>query len=342
MRALVWQRPGVMVVEDVAAPRPAPGEVVVRVDAAGICGSDVTAFLGHMGTARPGSVRGHELAGTVVDTDPRDAGLLGARVAVNPLVSCGRCAACGRGADNQCPDQQSIGIQRPGGFAEQVLVPVRNLVPVPAHLDLRTVATAEPLAQACHDVQLALRAGGGGGGSALVVGAGSIGLLVVQAARLLGLGPVTVLEPDAARRRAAAAAGAACVLAGPEEADAQAGRLPEQGWDVVLDVVGTDRTRRDGLRWTRRGGVLVLVGLHEDESALPWRDVIRREVVVLGSNASNTGDFAQAVDWLVSGSAGFGLLPDHVPLEAGPETFARLATGGVGPVKTFLRAEVRA
>lgn len=336
MRALVWQRPGVMLVEDVAPPRPAPGEVVLQVDAAGICGSDVTAFLGHMGTARPGSVRGHELAGTVVETDPGDAGLLGARVAVNPLVSCGSCPACRRGADNQCPHQQSIGIQRPGGFAEQVLVPVRNLVPVPADLDDRTVATAEPLAQACHDVQLALRVGGGG--SALVVGAGAIGLLVVQAARLLGLGPVTVLEPNASRRRAAAAAGAAVALAGPEEVDAQAGDLPEQGWDVVLDVVGTDRTRRDGLRWTRRGGVLVLVGLHEDETALPWRDVIRREVVVLGSNASDAGDFAQAVEWLVSGRAGLGTPQDHVPLEAGPETLARLAGGGAGPVKTFLRA----
>jgi threonine dehydrogenase-like Zn-dependent dehydrogenase len=316
-----------MTVDEVEAPRPAPGEVVVRTAAAGICGSDVTSYLGRMGVSRPGQIRGHEFAGTVVDTVSADTDWLDLPVAVNPLVSCGRCRACGRGADNLCEDQVSLGIQLPGGFADLALVPTRNLVALVPGVDPRAAAAIEPLAQAVHDVRLALR--DRALDTALVIGAGSIGLLVVRAAHLLGVGHVAALDPDRTRHAAARAAGADLVFADREAAAVHAvdpGADRVRGVDAVFDVVGTGGTRWDAVDWTARGGTAVFVGLHEDTTPLPWRDLLRREVTVRGSNASTRDDFRLATDWLSNGLAGLPV-DQTEPMDRAPEVFAALATG---------------
>lgn len=333
MRALVYRGPFDLTVQDVPEPEPGPGHVVVEVLAAGICGSDVTAYAGRMGTAHPGDVRGHEFAGRVVRTAPADEAWLDRRVVVNPLVSCGSCGACSAGADNLCPQQATLGVQGPGGFAELVRVPVGQLVDVPPALSIVDAATTEPLAQAVHDVRLALR--DGPARTALVIGAGAIGFFVVQAARLSGIPDVAVLEPDPDRRNAAAAAGAMQVFATAEEAQA---RLQADPSDVVLDCVGTEETRAQALAWTRRGGTVVLVGLHSDVTPLAWRDVIRREITLRGSMASTADDFRQAAQWLAEGRAGLPDLGEPVPLDDGPEVFAALAAGRWSGSKALLAA----
>ena len=335
MRALVYRGPFDVAVQEVAEPAARPGHVVVEVLAVGICGSDVTAYAGRMGTAHPGDVRGHEIAGRVCAATPPDEAWLGRRVAVNPLVGCGRCGFCAQEADNLCGAQATIGVQSPGGFAERVAVPVGQLVEVPDTVSDVAAATAEPLAQAVHDVRLGLR--DGPAGSALVIGAGAIGFFVVQAARALGVASVSVLEPAGERRAAAEVLGAGPVFATPDQAAAALARAPV---DVAFDCVGSETTRAQALAWTRRGGTVVLVGLHADSTALPWRDVIRREITLRGSMASTPEDFRLAVDWLAGGRAELPGLGPAVPLERGPAVFEELTAGTRPGLKTLLSARV--
>ena len=331
MQALVYRGPFETVVEEVADPVADQGHVVVEVAAVGLCGSDVTAFKGQMDTARPGDVRGHEFAGRVVGAVGPAEEWLGRPVAVNPLVTCGACRWCRTGMDNLCASVQIIGVHRPGAYADLVRVPADKLLAWPDDVPLTTAATAEALAQAVHDVHLALR--DGPVESALVIGAGAIGFFVLQAARNLGVASVSVLEPDASRRAAALADGAGRVFASVEEAAELTGA---EQVDVVFDAVGTEATRQLALACTRNGGTVVLVGLHADESNLAFRDVIRREVTLRGSMAETSEDFRTAVSWLAAGRAGLPDLGAPLPLAQGPDVFHELATAGRPELRTFL------
>lgn len=333
MKALRWAGPDAMTAGEADEPVAAPGEAVVTVERVGICGSDVSAYRGTMGIARPGDVRGHEFAGRVTAVaDDADRSWLGRRVAVNAQVTCGECWACAAGTDNLCPHLQIIGVHRAGAFAEQVAVPVRNLVAVDGTVTAELAATAEPLAQACHDVRLVLPAAPR---SVLVIGAGSIGNLVVQAARLSGIPEITVVEPHAERRAAAADAGAGTTVASTDEAAAGAAARPEGGYDVVFDVVGVAATRAAAVELVRRGGQVVLVGLHTDVHELSWFPVIRREVVLRGANCYDRGDFAQAVAWLGAGEIHPPGTVRRVTLADGPAIFAELAAGHAAAAKTY-------
>src|SRR2546421_3634071 len=175
MRALVWRGPRQIGVETIDEPRPLDGEVLVRPDAAGICGSEIEGYLGRMPNRVPPLVMGDEFAGTVLASGRGAPGdWTGRRVAVNPLLSCRVCARCNAGERNLCADRRLIGVHVAGGFAERVAVPAANLVALPDGLDARTGALVEPLANAVHAVGLARRlvatevAG--------VLGAGAIGL----------------------------------------------------------------------------------------------------------------------------------------------------------------------
>lgn len=315
MRALVWTAPGRMQLRDVPPPVAAPDEVVVAVGAAGVCGSDLAGFTGAMGNRASGHVMGHELAGTVVRAGAGvDESLAGLWVAVNPVVGCGHCSACAAGRPSRCPDPTLIGVHRPGGFAEEVAVPARNVVALPAGLPVATAALAEPLAQARHNVGVAHTALGGlvSGGTAVVIGAGPIGALTAWVATRHGFRSVAVIDPDPVRRRIA------MDLSGAVE------EVPD-AVDVVFEAVGTAGTRRDALSLVRPGGVVVLIGLHDDETALPWRLAVRREAMLCGSNCMDPADVAQAVQWLALGQPA--LRPQVCALEDGPDLFAALAGG---------------
>jgi threonine dehydrogenase-like Zn-dependent dehydrogenase len=331
MKALVYRGPFDTVLEEVPEPVAAPGSVLVEVAAVGMCGSDVTAYAGHMDTARPGDVRGHEFAGRVVAAEGADDEWLGRAVAVNPNVTCGRCRFCRSRADNLCPHIRLIGVHRAGAYAELVSVPTSLLVEFPDTVPMTTAATTEPLAQAVHDVRLALR--DGPVETALVVGAGAIGFFVLQAARNLGIASVAVLEPDAERRAAALAAGAARVFASAEEAE---DALRGEPVDAAFDAVGSEATRQLAVAGARQGGTVVLVGLHADGSSLPFRDVIRREITLRGAMAETADDVRLAASWLAEGRAGLPGPATAHDLADGPALFAELAAGGRTELRTFL------
>lgn len=331
MRALVWRGPRLMAVETVDEPRQGDDEVIVRPEAAGICGSEIEGYLGRMPNRVPPLVMGHEFAGTVVAAG-RGAGgeWSGRRVAVNPLLSCRVCVRCKAGERNLCAERRLIGVHVAGGFAERVAVPAANLIALPDGADARTGALVEPLANAVHAVALGRRLAATE--TAIVLGAGTIGLFALHAARAAGIPDVRVVEPHAARRAAALAAGA-------RTAHADAAELAsERRADLVIDAVGATATRRAALDVVRPGGVAVLLGLHEDETALPFHRVVRDQVAIQGSFAYTDADFAAALELLTSGRVALGELAGTLPLDAGPNAFATLAAGPTAQLKTFLSA----
>lgn len=317
-----------MAVRDLPAPSAGTDEVIVRVEAAGICGSEVEGYLGRQGNRTPPLVMGHEFAGRVVALGAgADRAWLGAPVTVNPLLSCGDCQACRAGRRNACGLRRLIGIARPGGFAAQTAVPVTALRRLPDGLDPRLGALAEPLANGVHAVRLGSR--GAQLDEAVVIGAGAIGLAVLQAAIAAGVERIVVVEPHAGRRAQAAQLGAHSTVPSIDDLEPSSAAL-------VVDAVGRSETRLGGLARTRAGGTFVAIGLHDDATAIGFHDLIRRELAIQASYAYTDDDFAHALDLLAAGRAGIGPLEPVLPLAAGPAAFAELARGASDRVKVFV------
>jgi (R,R)-butanediol dehydrogenase / meso-butanediol dehydrogenase / diacetyl reductase len=335
MKAIVWNGPEEMAIEEVPEPIVEPGTVIVRPEAVGICGSEIEGYLGRMGNRTPPLVMGHEFAGTVIEVgEGVDSDLVGREVAVNPLSSDGTCRLCRAGYTNLCPNRKLIGIHSPGGFAEYVLAPVRNVYPLPEGVGTRTGALAEPLANGVHAVRLADEPVE----HAVVIGAGTIGLMCLQAAVLDGIPEVSVVEPHEARRGQALELGAhAAYASGAEAREALEEPTEGLGADLVLDAVGAEVTRRmavDDL--LRPGGCVVFVGLHDDDTTLGFHGIVRGQLDLRGSYAFTAEDYEQALEWLVAGRAGIGELPPVLPLEEGPDAFAELVRGPSEQIKVFL------
>jgi threonine dehydrogenase-like Zn-dependent dehydrogenase len=333
MKAIVWQGPERMAIEErPEPPDPAPGDVILRPEAVGICGSEIEGYLGHMGNRTPPLVMGHEFAGTVIAAGAGAEEWVGRRVAVNPIESCGECRLCRSGNENICPQRTLIGIHSSGAFADLVRAPAANARELPEGVSSRVGALVEPLANGVHAVRLGLA--GYEVEQAVVLGAGTIGLVTLQAARLAGIPWVGVLELQEGRRAQAQALGADAVFGDAGEAAAALGGL---GADLVLDAVGAQATRAVALELVRPGGRVVYVGLAADDTTLGFHDVVRRQVTLQGSYAYTMLDYDQAHQWLISGEASLGELPDVLPLEDGPDMFARLAKGPPpAQVKVFL------
>src|ERR671917_2827356 len=336
MKGIVWHGPEQMSVEEMPEPEVEPGTVVVRPTAAGICGSEIEGYLGRMGNRTPPLVMGHEFAGVVTEVgEGADEGLLGRLVAVNPLFADGTCRLCRAGLTNLCPNRTLVGIHSPGGFAEYTLSPAENVYPLPESVEARTGALAEPLANGVHAARLGLA--GRSVEHAVVIGAGTIGLMCLQAAVLDGIPEVHAVEPVKGRREQALTLGAdAAHASGGEAREALDGSTEGLGVDLVIDAVGAEATRRMALELLRPGGRAVYIGLHDDDPPLGFHDVVRGQLDVQGSYAFTAEDYEQALEWLVDGRAGIGELPPVLPLEEGPGAFAELVEGPSEQIKVFL------
>jgi 2-desacetyl-2-hydroxyethyl bacteriochlorophyllide A dehydrogenase len=328
VRALVWHGPNEMSVERVPDAAAGTGEVVVRSEAAGICGSEVEGYLGLMPNRVPPLVMGHEFAGSVTSLGAGVArAWMGRRVAVNPIVGCGHCRYCAGGRRNLCPERTLIGVGCSGGFASLVAVPARCLFEMPAGMDARTGALAEPLANGVH----AIRKGAPEGAvRACVIGAGTIGLACMQAALLHGIPDVTVIERHPARRDHAVRLGAHLAAASAQEVT--------PGLDLVVDAAGTDSTRRLAIDLLGPGATAIFIGMHSDQTPLSWRQVVRGNHTIRGVFAYEDADFERALELLAEGRAGIGELKAVLPLEDGPGAFAELAQGPTADIKVFLGA----
>lgn len=330
-----------MDVVEVAEPGFRADEVLLRVAACGICGSDVHGYDGGSGRRIPPIVMGHEAAGEIVAVGGEVRGFgVGDRVTFDSTVFCGACAFCGRGEVNLCESRQVMGVscgeyRRDGAFAEMVAVPARILYRLPAELGFPEAAMLEAVAVALHAVRLsALR----GGETALVIGAGMIGLLTAQAARLAGCARVLISDVDATRLERAKVVGIDDVLALTGEALAEEvlRRTGGVGADLVLEAVGRAETVATAVACVRRGGTVTLVGNIEREVPLPLQQVVTRQIRLQGSCAS-AGEYPEAIRLVASGTILVRPLISAVAgLEEGAAWFRRLHAREPGLMKVVL------
>lgn len=337
MKALVWEGPRVMNMREAAVPQPAADEILLRVAYAGICGSELSGYLGHNALRKPPLIMGHEFAGEIALLGENALAINpalqpGARVTVNPFDYCGECVYCQHGLNQLCLKRALIGAHRPGAFAEFVNVPAKLVLPLPQGMSLETGALTEPVAVG---VRMAELAGEIHGQTILIVGAGPIGLLALQALKLRGAGRVFISDLDEERLAMGKAFGAEPL--NPRSADVVAiVREATDGLGAVaaIDAVGTAVTRAQAISAARSGGTVVLTGLHEEASAMPVSDVIRRELVLRGAFAYTPANFAQALDYLANEEMNLAPWIVQAPLEEGGMWFERLldAPGAVAKV----------
>ncbi|MGH3097063.1 MAG: zinc-dependent alcohol dehydrogenase [Streptosporangiales bacterium] len=327
MRALRLRDFGELAVEQVPDPEPGPHEALVRITATGICGSDLHGFTGETGRRAPGQVMGHETVGTV-ETPSRTGGPpAGAVVTVNPVISCGQCAACRAGSEQACPTKSVIGVHTEivSAFAELMAVPAGNLVELPYSMPEEYGALVEPLAVGYH----ALRRGDAGPGDVvLVVGAGPIGQACVLAARRLGAEAVAVSEPDPHRRGLAGALGAEMLDPGEGELATRAADALRRPPTLTVDAVGATASLRDALASTAPGGRVVLVGMATPDVDVPAYAVSTQERTVIGSFCYSAGEFRDTAAWVGGAPAELAsLVEGRVDLAGAPAAFTRLAKG---------------
>ena len=288
-------RPGSTTIEQVAVPPVPEGFVLVEVERCGICGSDLHWYHG---AAEPRTVcPGHEIAGIVRGTPPARSGLRdGTRVAIEAIHTCGHCRHCEEGDRQLCAKLEILGLHRPGGFARFVVIHPRHILALPADLGPAAGALVEPLAVAMHAVRIA---GGIRDRSALILGAGSLGLLTAYAAREMGAARTTITARHPHQNTAARALGIDAV----EPPDGASG-----DWDFVFETVGgpSTSTLDEALRRVRPGGTVVLSGLFHAPPQFDALALMSREIRLCGANcygtAAGKSDFQAAADLIARDS----------------------------------------
>ena len=341
MEALVWLGPRKMEIQRVAVPELRSGEVLVTVDVAGICGSELSGYLGQNSLRVPPLVMGHEAAGEIIevtqgtfaDGSPARAGT---RVTFNPLVTCGECDRCRAGLTNLCRQRQLIGVHRPGAFAQFVAVPAPQCHPLPIDCSETIASLTEPLACSLRAVKLTQVHCEQ---SLLILGAGPIGLFALIAARAKGIQHIYVSDLSESRLAVARQWGASETMnAQKQDVLATLQEIAPTGVDTVIDAIGANVTRAQAIQAVVPGGTVVCIGLHEEVSSLSVNYLVRQEITLRGSFGYDQGDFKCALDFLTHGllQSGTDWLEER-PLALGPSSFAELVDDKVAATKIVLR-----
>lgn len=327
MKALVQIAPNTLIYREEPDPGPMPGEAIIKVEAVGICGSDMHAIHGHDSRRPTPIILGHEAAGRVLT-----GALAGKRVAVNPLVAPIDCAFAKEGRPHLSPRRQILSMPpRPGAFAELARAPEENLVEIPEDMPAQHAALAEPIAVSYHAVHHGARLLGRPLPAArcAVLGGGAIGLAAALVLVQAGAGEVWLIEPNAARRATAMKAGIALSRA-PEDG-------PEDGsCDLIIDAVGAAATRAHSCRLARPGGVIVHAGLLPGVDGVDVRRLTLQEITFTGTYCYTPVEFRTVVKLLVAGR--FGALDwlEMRPLSEGAAAVAAIDAGAVAAAKIVL------
>jgi threonine dehydrogenase-like Zn-dependent dehydrogenase len=313
--------------QEIAKPYLVEGESEITVLAAGICGSDISGFLGHSRRRIPPLVLGHELVGRSIG---------GQRVVVNPLISCGLCTSCLSGLQNLCSNWRLLGMDRtPGCYAEFVSVPESQVFEIPDELTDARAVMAEPLANIVHLFRIAaplpfFRMG--------IVGGGTMGSLALLTAIRLGVRDVLVEDVNDVRLKVARRMGATlAVNVSAEEGREEARRFAGHGLDLVLDASGTGTARQAAFDLCRPGGLVMLLGMSSERSEIDFVTSIRKEHRVAMSFAYTPADFERSLALLKAGEIDLSPWTVEMPLEDGQKAFDRMTTAPGDTLKMLLR-----
>jgi L-iditol 2-dehydrogenase len=342
MRALLLSEYKKLAVVDMPVPVIADDEVLVRVRACGVCGSDIHGYDGSTGRRIPPLVMGHEAAGVIEQVGGKvDGFAAGDRVTFDSMVSCGTCDFCRHGQINLCDNRMVLGVscgdyRRHGAFAEYVSVPARILYKLPDNLSFERAALTEAVSIAVHAVHLKPPAAGD---ATVVVGAGMIGVLTIQVLKAKGARTIVAVDVDAQKLELARRMGATHTVNAANAdvpatvADITSGR----GADVAYEVVGHGNTVANAIRSVRKGGTVVIIGNLSPTVELPLQSVVTREISVLGSCGSN-GEIPECIDLLARGIIDVDpIISLTAPLDAGPALFARLYDGDKDLMKVIIQ-----
>ncbi|HEV3486663.1 MAG TPA: galactitol-1-phosphate 5-dehydrogenase [Vicinamibacterales bacterium] len=342
MKALLLSEPGKLGMADMPVPEISDEDILVRVRACGICGSDVHGYDGSSGRRIPPLVMGHEAAGVV---ERAGAGVKefepGDRVTFDSTVYCGRCDFCRRGEVNLCDNRMVLGVscgdyRRHGAFAEYVAIPARIACKLPDQIPFEHAAVIEALSVAVHAVG---RKAPAPDDTVLVIGCGMIGLLVIQVLRARGARRIAAVDVDANRRAMAQRAGATWTFDGndPRLLDSVRSLTEGRGADVALEAVGRTETVQAAIRGVRKGGTVIVIGNLAPRVELPLQELVTREISLLGSCASS-GEYPACIDLMARGAVDVApLISVTAPLEEGPAWFERLHRGREPLMKVILQ-----
>ncbi len=338
MKAAVWHGGTDIKIEDVPRPKIRNDEVLVKVKAAGICGSELHAYEGVSQRRTPPLIMGHEFAGEVTEIgkdakDPK----LGERVTVDPLKRCGVCTPCVRGQGNVCRNVKLFGLHVSGAFAEYVAVPALNCYVLPDHVSYEEGAMTEPLSVALRavnntDVRL--------GDTVVVIGAGIIGLSILQAAKAAGAGRLVATDVVDYRLEFAKTLGADITInSKTEDAVSRTMELTDgSGADVVFEAVGLEATVQQGLNMLAIGGKLTVVGMMSKTMTLNVLSIVSRELQVRGSYAYASDDFRRGFSYIVNRKIDVRpLITNILPLEKTREGFEMMHEKKGNPLKIMLK-----
>jgi alcohol dehydrogenase len=327
MKALVYTANQEMTYREEAEPRPEPGDALVAIDSVGICGSDMHAYLGHDERRVPPLILGHEAVGRVLLGNN-----VGQRVVLNPLITCGACDECLGGRQNLCAERDLIGMYRAGAFAEKIALPEGNLIAVPQGMPSEHAALTEPGATGLHAVLLAERVVSRplSESRALVIGAGSVGLLTALLLKDKGVENIVIAETNPLRRELVRQH---CDF---ELLDPRHQQPAAQGFDCVFDAVGGALTREQAIQSTKSGGVIVHIGLMDNEGSMDVRSMTLREITFIGTYTYTPVDLRATLFKLHSGALGSLGWIESRPLADGAEAFAELLQGECAAPKIVL------
>jgi threonine dehydrogenase-like Zn-dependent dehydrogenase len=331
MRALVYTAPEKVEIEDRPRPKFEAGQTEIAVEMAGICGSDISGFLGHSALRKPPLILGHELVGWLPD---------GRRVVANPLMSCGTCDPCLSGTQNLCVSWRLLGLgQMQGAFAEFVALPDSQIYEIPDALPSWRAVMTEPLANLVHLMRIVapppfFRLG--------VVGAGTMGALALLVGNLAGARDILLADVKEERLDTARKLGAsAAVNTSTPEGAAEAQRFAGRGFDVVIDASGSASARQMAFNLCRAGGVIALLGMGAQRSELDFVSSIRKEHRVIMSFAYTPVDFRRALDLLVAGTIDITDWTRQMPLERGQQALEQMSRQAGSTLKMLLEVAPR-
>ncbi len=331
MKALVYTAPHQMTYQDYKDPTLVDGEVIIKVHAVGICGSDMHAFHGHDPRRLPGLIMGHELAGEIVESGS-PLYKKGDRVTINPIITCGHCEYCLQGRDNLCSNRTMVGMQREGAYAEYMSIPAQCVIPLGDKISYRDATITEPAANAVHALGMVARALHRpiAEAKSLVVGGGAIGLLFALLMKHYGCRNITMAETNDLRRDMLSQY-IDCDFVNPLKENVE-----ENSFDFAVDAVGMAPTRNLAIASLKPGATLLHIGLQDWSSEIDMRKITLAELKVLGTYCYTHADLCATVKAIEEGAFGTLDWVQECSMAEGPKAFDDLSAGRIASPKVVL------